>query len=229
MIGILPCAGEASRIHGLPKYLLPVPGGYLLDWHVKGMLAAGCGNVYVGARPGNVELLADYTRPAVQLYLAHNHATMTQTVQSMPIIPRIEDTVFGMPDTYWLAPNVYPMLVELLNNGADVAVAAFWLRDGQYKRMGCVRLEENKVVEVVDKPNIWPQRYGWGALAWTPKFWDFMQPDDPHVGYALPRAIEAGLDVRAVRFLGGLYYDCGTEQEYFELCSLFAKDTENAR
>jgi len=47
------------------------------------------------------------------------------------------------------------------------------------------------------------------------EIWPLIDVEDPHVGYALPRAIRAGLDVRGV-VLNGTYWDCGTPDDYFD-------------
>ena len=74
----------------------------------------------------------------------------------------------------------------------------------------------NQVSSVIDKPTSGDYPYIWGALAWNAAFWEYLSADEPHVGYALPRATEAGLDVRAVIMDGG-YWDCGTVDGYFAL------------
>lgn len=213
MIGILPAAGSASRLYGLPKWALPIPGGYLLDRHIDEMLAAGCEPIHVGANDNNYSLLREYA-PTEEVYIAERYETMTQTVMSAT---RYNDTVlFGMPDTY-LPTGVYQHLAKSIAVGADVAVAVFRARPGQHRHGGMCRVHRKtfQVLEVVDKPEETDLMFIWGALAWQPAFWEYMQPNDPHVGYALPRAIADGLDVRAVNGEGG-YYDCGTIEGYYE-------------
>jgi dTDP-glucose pyrophosphorylase len=218
LIGILPCAGTATRIHGLPKFLLPVPGGYLLQRHISGMRAAGCEQVLIGGNPNNLELLFDYGDGA-WCYIAEPRETMTQTVLSLrDHIPDLNAPIlFSMPDTYIPNASVYQSLQSVLNDGAGVAVALFKARPGQHTQGGVCSILEGQVVGVIDKPETLPigARHIWGALAWTPVFWQHLDPADPHVGYGLPRAIAAGLDVRAVVCDGG-YWDCGTPERYFE-------------
>lgn len=214
MIGILPAAGKASRINGLPKYLLPIRDTYLLDWHTTGMNAVGCARIMIGVSPQSASILLDLV-PGRMLYLAQHRATMTQTVLSaLNVVDRQQSVLFSMPDTYWQSPNVFLPLQLALTNGADVAVALFKVRPGQ-KYGGMCRVEGNQVVEVIDKPEHTDLGYIWGALAWKPAFWGCLDAHDPHVGYGLPRAIAAGMDVRAVLCDGG-YWDCGTFGEYFD-------------
>lgn len=214
MIGVIPCAGKATRIHGIPKYLLPIPGGYLLDRHVKALKSAGCASVTVWGNPHNIDLLEQYTGSKV--YTAPYYRTMTETVLNVQPLAAHKDVLFAMPDTYIEDEYCYSKLTTALTSGADVAVGLFRARAGQHKKAGMCRRVGTQVVEVVDKPESTDMVWLWGALAWQSVFWAYMRPDDPHVGYALPRAIAAGLDVRAIR-MDGNYFDCGTYEEYAEL------------
>lgn len=212
MIGLLPAAGSATRLYGLPKWALPIPNGFLLDKHVDEMLTAGCQPIQIGASESNYSLLREYV-PTEEVYIAERYETMTQTVMSA--VGYNDGVLFGMPDTYWTAYGVYSRLAAALET-ADVAVAVWSARPGQYKRGGMCWLDGDRVTHVNDKPLFEPDtEWIWGALAWKPAFWQYMQPTDPHVGYALPRAIAAGLDVRAVQCEGG-FFDCGTIGGYYE-------------
>lgn len=218
MIGLLPAAGRATRIQGLPKFLLPIPDGYLLKRHIDSMKTAGSEQVYIGASENTHSILSEYT-PGARVYLAQECETMSQTVLSGYGLIHADGyypfTLFGMPDSY-LPDYTYPRLLSSLHDGAQVAVAVFPAREGQHQRGGMCQLEGRRVVSVIDKPQETDLTWIWGALAWTHAFWEFIKPQDAHVGYALPRAIEAGLHVRAVKS-NEPYFDCGTVNEYFEL------------
>lgn len=218
MIGLLPAAGKAERIHGLPKYLLPVGDSYLLDIHVKRMQAADVSQVYIGANAANCDLLNHYSPFATVVYEANPCETMSETILATAetggeIIP-LPTVLFGMPDTYFEDEQVYVKLTAALDT-ASVAVAVFELRPMQYRNIGCVRIEDGRITKVLDKPTLAHFIRGWGALAWRPEFWQYLDPRDAHVGFAVQRAIEAGVDVRAV-YCEGDYWDCGTPDEYFE-------------
>ena len=220
MIGIIPCAGTATRIHGLPKYLLPTPDGYLLGILLKRLRAAGASPV-IGANRFNSGLIHEYA-PQTSIYIPDTYQTMTQTVLGARMYTTSDgehmdkNVLFGMPDSYIEDDDCYPKLAAALDDGADVAVALFEARHKQTAKVGMCHVEGNQVVEVVDKPAQTHLIWLWGALAWKPEFWQQMLPTDPHVGYALPRAIAAGYDVRAVK-CDGQYFDCGTFGEYAEL------------
>lgn len=216
MIGILPAAGNATRIHGLPKFLLPIPDGYLLKRHVD-MMRAEFMDIFIPTSAENYNLIASYPDYRQNAYIALQHETMTQTVCSALHHRDDERYILGLPDTYIEDALCYRKLWNALAD-CDVAVGVFMTRPSQRDKLGMVKVAlENRVWFVIDKPDKpIDTTLAWGALAWKPPFWQYLQPDMPHVGYGLMPAIKAGLDVRAVVMQGG-YWDCGTFDEYAEL------------
>lgn len=214
MIGIIPAAGSASRMFGLPKMLLPTPRGVLIDVLAERM-AVTCDHLYTGTRSGLYGMLAGrLATDAHTVYLA-NTATMSETVKLAERFTVGAYVAFGMPDTLFEDDTAYSKLIAALDAGADVAVGVFRVRHGQHQRGGMVDIDGDRVRAVVDKPETCSLAWIWGVLAWKPALWPLINPATPHVGYALPRAISAGLDVRPV-ILNGPYWDCGTPEEYFE-------------
>ena len=214
MISIIPCAGTATRIHGIPKYLLPVADGYLLNTLIQRMQAVDAQPI-IGVNPENAGLVMQYKRTAF-VHTAKDYKTMSETVLSCRNFADNETVLFGMPDTYIEDDDCFRKLIAAIDDGAHVAVALFHDRPGQHLKVGMCEIRDGRVVALEDKPKHTRMTWLWGALAWKPIFWPYMRASDPHVGYALPRAIAAGLDVRAVK-MDGLYYDCGTFAEYEEL------------
>lgn len=219
MIGILPAAGDAKRLYGLPKYLLPIEKTFLVKWHCDLMLDAGCDLVAIGHQPNNT-LIERYVPPENKAFIPTIHfATMNQTLLSMRrwlMNAGLENdpVLFGMPDTYFTDLTVYRCLAPLIHeNDIDVAVSLFPARPGQ-RNGGMCRLEDGLLVEVIDKPAETDLTLIWGAMAWKPVFWDCIYMNESHVGYALARAIERGLSIATVRE-PGTYWDCGTSQDYF--------------
>lgn len=218
-IGLIPAAGSASRIHGLPKYLLPIPDGYLLGRHIDMMNAVDV-QVVIGVNPDNAAIVYPYAKGSF-VHRVDNYATMSETVLSCKIFASTngvasETVIFGMPDSYIEDDNVYRKLLATIENGAEVAVALFRARPEQHKKVGMCAVALDWVADVIDKPQESKLTWLWGALAWRPVFWNYMKSEDPHIGFALPRAIADGHDVRAVKCHGG-YWDCGSWESYSEL------------
>lgn len=216
-IGIIPAAGYATRIHGLPKMLLPTPEGTLITSLIQRMERARC-QIIVGTRPSNYEALAGICNALV---FKATTGTMSETVlraRSFTHAPlRI---LFGMPDTYFEDDDAFIKLAAELDDGADVAVGVFQTRPEQRHKLGMIDLTPgNEVLRVVDKPIETDLTWAWGVLAWKPRFWEYIYEGDSHVGYAIPRALASEkLDIRAVRMTGG-FWDCGTPEEYFDMIS----------
>jgi CTP:molybdopterin cytidylyltransferase MocA len=218
MIGLIPAAGRATRMGGLPKFLLPIPGGFLLDTLCKRMLNAGVQQIYVGANYDNSHLISSNVPRQTYTYIADT-ATMSQTVQLAPKPAHDEPVLFGMPDSYWVDADVYRRLAMDIADGALVSAALFTVGEQASKKLGmCSYVFDNDetliVTKVEDKPTSTTMRRAWGALAWNPPFWKYINPQDPHVGFAVQRAIEDHKIVRAY-LAQGPYFDCGTPEDYF--------------
>jgi len=219
MISIIPAAGQATRLHGLPKFLLPTPNGsFLLETLHNRMRAAGSDRTLIGANPDNAELLRQYKPDGATVYTVHS-ATMSETVLAARKYINDADVLFGMPDSFWTDDSVYQRLAADLAAGAMVSVALFWTWPNQHRSLGMCDVgfnddDELAIIQVIDKPETTNLHYAWGAMAWRPDFWQFIDPADPHVGYALQRAIEARANVRGYLAIG-LYWDCGTPEGYF--------------
>jgi len=229
MIGLLPAAGNAERMGGLPKMLLPVPDGFLLEWHIRIMMEVGCAFVAIGSAEHNDDLLVTYSPRDGIVIEVTNYATMTETTLNMKQSIEQDESygayLLGLADTYFEDAQAYQKLANALNDGADLAVGLFYTRPEQRNKLGMCHLEGERITDVIDKPESTTLEWAWGVLGWQSTFWQYLRPEDPHIGYAIPRAIAAGLDVRAVK-MDGQYFDCGSPSEYFE-CIRYLTEPEH--
>jgi len=217
MIGIIPAAGKAERMNGLPKMLLPTPHGTLINVLMYRMKYSSLlTRIAIGASESTYAFLRSVPNMYFQTHKVKTE-TMSETVLLMREYVNGNEPVFmGMPDTYFEDVFAFVKLAAALQNGAEVAVGVFQTRPEQRSKLGMVEIAGDEVLHVYDKPTQTDLTWAWGVLAWKPRFWDLISASDPHVGYALPRALAAEMDVRAVRMDGG-YWDCGTPEEYFDL------------
>lgn len=215
--GIIPAAGKATRIHGLPKFLLPVPGGYLLE-RMAARMGVPC---YIGANPDNAALLKATCPPNATVYEVNSRAMPETILAARPYVGD-EHVLVGMPDTYWTDKYVFDVLRDRLEmKWAICAVALFAVEPVMATRLGVCGVINNTgipfISSIVDKSATIPDApyvNAWGAMAWTPEFWQYIHPEDAHMGIAMQRALDAG--VRIAAFLAsGDYYDNGTPEDYF--------------
>lgn len=227
-IAILPAGGKATRIYGIPKFMLPMSGGSLIDIMLDRVRKSGPRYIAIAATSLTAPWFDHLSAPDVAIYTSTT-GTMTGDILAArrSFADGDDNVLFGMPDTYFDGDDVFNKLA-LRANYADVVVAVWPIRDNQRGQGGqCLVVESDEgwhIEDVVDKDPDCPYDHIWGALAWRPVFWDFLTADMPHVGYGLQPAIDAGLDVRAV-VMDGNYYDCGTSERYFEMI----RDTTGAK
>lgn len=216
MDAILPAAGLATRMRGIPKFLLPCDDKYvsLVEVHITQLLEV-CETVWIPTRPESVPLLASLgiaqERVAI---LPIATATMTETVLRVLNLSSSPFFQLVMPDTYFSGEMPYGRL----NRAPVCADVACWeIRDNQRGKLGQVRISDAGVaLELRDKDPHCPFVHAWGALSFSRELARHMRPSDPHVGYALAAAVEQGHAVTAF-VLEGRYYDCGTPTEYLEM------------
>lgn len=212
-LGIIPAAGKATRIGGLPKFLLPVPGGYLLE-RMLSRIGVPC---YIGARPEHGNLMNAYIRPEDTVYQADTRSMPETILAARPYVGD-EHVLVGMPDTYWTDEVIFQRLDAWLDRGAICAAAVFYVDPAMASRLGVCRTayDGNTLVlsKIEDKRIQISHQWAWGAVAWRPAFWRYILPEDAHLGIALQRAVSAGETIPLYP-ADGPYYDNGTPEDYF--------------
>lgn len=219
VIGLIPAAGKSTRIHGLPKFLLPVPGDeHLLGRTINWMHAAEAEPIIIGSSPENIQLVARFAE--TKEYRVAETISMNDTLLRMRD-SRLGIYLLGMPDTYFDDFFIGQRMVDHLrtNGDFDVVVGLWPIRPEQRGQLGQCQVDGRHVVNVVDKDPDCPFEWSWGIIAWKAPFWDYIKKEDPHVGYALQPAIDAGLRVGYV-LAEGQYWDCGTISQYWDFATL---------
>lgn len=246
MIGLIPAAGKGMRL-GLPypKELYPIIRdnhykpiaqyvlnnltdaglkhivfvinetkhqllGYFGDGH-----RFGCDISYVVQERSNVKYKSTSPGLAHALNSAH-HLIQGKTV------------FFGMADTIMQPSNVFAEAFSAAAPDDDVILALF--ETERPEKFGMVRLDsENRVLEIVDKPEQTDLTEMWGAIIWRPRFTEYLHDCVWHQGISdfaqiMNGAKENGFRFRGVRFAGGTYIDLGTYEEIMELDRRFRKE-----
>lgn len=236
MIGILPAAGLALRMRGLPKFLLPCSETYesLLERHLQ-QLVPYCDEVWIPTR--------DYILPYLREWgllsgssraIPVNTETMTETIKvALDTDAKAEHFVLAMPDTYFLQSEFsYGRFLEGLAEefgDSTFHLAAWDIRVDQVGKVGQIKLNDRgDVIESVDKQAKCTFPHLWGSMAFSRKVFEaHMQERDPHTGYGIARAISTGARVTAT-VIEGEYFDCGTPSEYWSLLSRLTSNGPSA-
>ena len=201
---ILPAAGLASRMRGLPKFMLPCSVDYetLLERHVINLLPL-VDKIWIPTRP-------EYANVIIQVMETRN---MSETVIEVASAARADNFLLCMPDTYFHGELPYETLSktnEILN------LALFKIRNDQKGKLGQILLSnQGSVIGSVDKDVNCDYELAWGAMSFSNDFVKLLDPDEPHVGYAIPRCIDKFKVKGSV--LNSEYFDCGTPSEYLKL------------
>tara|TARA_A200000113_G_scaffold224049_1_gene241021 strand:- start:735 stop:1406 length:672 start_codon:yes stop_codon:yes gene_type:complete len=216
MDGILPAAGLASRMRGIPKFLLPTNKDYisLLEVHISN-LSNICEKIYLPTRPELAPIIKslDFNFRNTEIPEMVT-STMCETVNNTLSISESDNFILIMPDTFFLGEQPY----EILDSTTDFCNLACWkIRDEQRGKLGEVMFDKNNVVlEMVDKKPDNGFEYAWGALTFNRKLKQYINNQDPHIGYAVKESVNKGEKV-SVSPIEGNYFDCGTPEEYIKL------------
>lgn len=212
-MGLIPAAGTASRMRGLPKFLLPVSDNVqtLVEHHVE-LMANFVERIVIPTRPENYELLERLELPDYVEIKAITTSTMSETVVEVLDQEDFETCILGMPDTYYASRNPYEILSR--EPQLDINLALWATKPSQRGQVGSVELDlNNRVVRCEDKSLEWNFGQHWGALRFNSSALNLLDPRTPHVGFIINPALEAGLLVGG-QLMEGEYFDCGTFAEY---------------
>ena len=216
MDAILPAAGLAKRMRGIPKFLLPADKNYksLLEIHISN-LSKICDKIYLPTRPELLPIIDSLDFDLENLIIADMETTtMCQTVSNTLKLSESENFILVMPDTYFFGEQPYKMLDS---ETAFCNLACWKIREEQRGKLGEVKIDKNMIVrDMVDKKPDNGYDYSWGALTFNRALSKYIKDDEPHIGYAVKNAMEDGKDIYA-SLIDGKYYDCGTPSEYLEL------------
>ena len=219
--GILPAAGLASRMRGLPKFLLPCDENYttLIERHVAEMLRV-CETVWIPTRPEQTILLESLGLSSDRVVIVPmTTLTMTHTILRLCAISGAERFMMVMPDTYFYGEQPYEYLSS---SKAEMDLACWGIRQEQLGKLGQVLIKdlpEGEVLESRDKDPDCQWGHSWGAMAFNRGALSAAKPEMPHTGYMIPKLLQSGIRVKA-KVLQGTYFDCGTPREYIQMLGL---------
>ncbi len=220
---LIPASGKAVRLRGIPKFLLPIPyASNLLTHHLKlSVEILKSDNIKVATNNLFSEILLNMNFVKNQTKLINIEIMDTNTMNETLLNMRDFNSqihMVSMPDTYISDKNLISKMKELLLTSPEIdCVLGLWrIIDKQRVKVGQCLINDNLIVDVVDKNEEIKYDYLWGTVLFKNTLWEFINKDDPHIGYSFKPAIENGLKLSYV-VAEGRYYDCGTVDEYWEM------------
>ena len=215
MDAIIPAAGFALRMKGMPKFLLPSSKHYesLLEIHLNNLKTI-CDKIWVPTRPEIIQLLDSlgFTDEDIIIFPTITD-TMSETVNKVLNVSNSENFILIMPDTFFYGDTPY----EVLDPSPEIADVACWkIRSEQKGKLGQVKQNSKYIEDIKDKSKDCDYEYSWGCFTFSRELEKYIVSKDPHVGYALKNAIEDGKDI-TYKNINGEYFDCGTPEEYLSL------------
>jgi hypothetical protein len=209
---LIPASGSATRMRGLPKFLLPsgIDDLSLLEVHISNVINFAS-EILIGLNPIFFDI---FMKAGLQLHGASvfpmETSTMTETVLNLAAKSNSQRYTVLMPDTAFSSGTSY----QFANMNHDLDLSLWRIRLDQYGKLGQVSLTKaGKVIDCIDKDLSCVYEHAWGALTFNHKFIDVLRPDFPHIGYGIVPALKANLDVFGT-IVDGSYWDCGTPGEY---------------
>ena len=191
VIGLIPCAGHATRITPLPcsKEVLPVGLGRSSDgslrpkvvshYILEKMRQGGVSKVFFILRKGKWDIPQYYGSGAgigMQLGYLVTEKTFGPPYTLDEAYPFVQGrrVALGFPDILIEPHNAYARTLErLAETSADIALSLYKPHKIQVSDMIAID-RSGRVRELVIKPNETKLAWGWIFAVWTPKFTDFM-------------------------------------------------------
>lgn len=217
VLGIVPLGGNASRMNHLPKFLLPCGVGLtLLDNIINIYQNNNIKNIVAGVSDTNNYILQTNNN---MKKVVVNTKTMAETVNEIIINTNNKSidykNILFMPDTFIRLNDEVEKMTEMLNT-YDIVVMVWRIKDYQIGNVGQCKIENEEIVDVIDKDPNCKYLYFWGSIGWKSKLNKFIDPTWETIGNLIKKSIEMNIKVGTI-ICKNNYYDCGTYSEYFTM------------
>ncbi|GIK40312.1 MAG: nucleotidyltransferase [Chloroflexota bacterium] len=245
VIGLVPAAGKGVRL-GLPypKELYPV----IRDNHYKPISQFVLNNLTT-AGVQHVVFVINETKHQLVGYFGDGHrfgchisyvvqeAVDSQNQSTSPGLAHALDSAyhltqgktvfFGMADTIMQPGDAFANAYKESSPEDDVILVLFPTE--RPEKFGMVRLDnDNRVLEIVDKPRQTDLTKMWGCIIWRSRFTEHLH-ESVRQGISdfaqiMNNAIAAGFRFRGSCVVDGVYIDLGTYEEIMELDRRFREE-----
>lgn len=241
LVGIIPAAGQGSRLAPLPcsKELFPIGFQYVdgssrshpkavSHYLFEKMRNAGVKNSVIILREGKWDIPSYFNDgKMVDMHLAYFVTRRQEGVpftinEAYPFIME-KTVVFGFPDILFSPSYAFDHLLSRLKiSRADLVLGLFPADNPQ--KVDMVELgEEGKITDIIIKPKKTSLTYTWLIAVWSPGFTKFLHDyalqvdqnlrEELFLGDVIRAGINKALSVESVVFGNGRYLDIGTPED----------------
>jgi len=243
VIGVIPAAGQATRLAPLPcsKELYPIGFGFskagessrpkvVSHYLLEKMRFAGISKAYIVLRAGKWDIPAYFGDGSLlDMHLAYLTVGLSFGVpftidHAYPFVKHAR-VAFGFPDILFSPNDAFVKLLEREAQTRPDAVLGLCPSSHPAKD-DAVEFDNNGIVRdlLLRRPDD-AFRYSWAIALWTPSFTDFLhdyakqnrasagQAPELSVGHAIKAAVKAGLRLDAVVLSEEAYLDIGTPED----------------
>ena len=210
LIGLIPLAGNATRMKNLPKFLLPCKIGVsLLENTLECFSFINVNTIVAGVSENTNEILSAYSFNKEVV----NTKTMAETIYKLIHKYAAKKYVMIMPDTFFSYTNKLQTINTLLDDN-EIIVCLWKIKDYQIGKVGQCNVTGDEITDIIDKDVSCKYPYVWGMIAWASSINYLVDPTWETIGNLIKKAIELKIRIKPI-FMPGTYYDCGTYNEYF--------------
>ncbi len=238
LIGLIPAAGKGLRL-GLPypKELYPIirDNRYkpVSQYVVENLVVAGVNHIVFVINETKHQLIGyfgdgnrfgcHFSYVVQEQREGRNGSTspgLAHALEAAYHLVRGKRVCFGMADTLMSPKEVFCRILQPRPE-ADAVLGLF--RTDHPEKFGMVRMDEDqRVVEIVDKPPQTELEFMWGLIVWSPRFTEHLHHCVARRGIGdfariMNSAVDSGLVLRGKAIEDGSYVDLGTYEEIAEL------------
>ncbi len=246
LIGLIPAAGKGVRL-GLPypKELYPVIRNNhykpISQFVVNNLTNAGLDHIVFVVNETKHQLMGYFgngQRFGCNISYVVQEIIEGKTKSTSPGLAHALDSAyhlttgktvfFGMADTLMQPDDVFLRAHQTAADDDDVAMGLFTTT--RPEKFGMVKMDqENRVLEIVDKPSKTDLTEMWGCIIWRPKFTEYLHHCVFEEGISdfakiMNDAISMGMKFRGVHMVDGTYIDLGTYEEIADLDKKFREE-----
>jgi glucose-1-phosphate thymidylyltransferase len=213
VVGVIPAAGYATRLQPLSgsKEMIEVGGRPVIDYVIDRMQLARCSDLCVVTRPEKADVIGHVRRLGATVVLGYPRTSSESFALGIEGLAPDDIVLLGWPDILWAGQDTYITLVEVVEEGREVALGLFETQD-DLSRWDTVTVEdEGRVIGVHPKATDPPSTVVWAPAAARRRALDGLESAE-WPGSHFDSLCKKGVPILGIRFPGKCT-DIGTQED----------------